>query len=136
MRTTSPRARARSALTALALAAAALLAPAPASSGDPAQVEQGRKIFKDEGCPQCHGFGGKGDGYLLGMLKEPVKMHDWTDAATVQGWTDEYLFEITRQGGEAIGKNKVMLKYGNKLTDEQIRTVVVYARSVMPKPNP
>lgn len=136
MRTTFPRARAHGARTALALATAALLAAAPAGAGDPAQVEQGRKIFKDEGCPQCHGFGGKGDGYLLGMLKEPVKMHDWTDAATVQGWTDEYLFEITKQGGEAIGKNKVMLKYGNKLTDEQIRTVVVYARSVMPKPNP
>ena len=134
MTTKSPRAHARTAL--VALAATALLAAHPADADDAAQVEQGRKIFKDEGCPQCHGFGGKGDGYLLGMLKEPVKMHDWTDAATVQGWTDAYLFEITKKGGEAIGKNKVMLKYGNKLTDEQIRAVVAYARSVMPTQNP
>jgi|GEM_PF-3472157 len=133
MKSTPRRARACAALT---LVGAALLAAVHANAGDAAQVEQGRKIFKDEGCPQCHGFGGKGDGYLLGMLKEPVEMHDWTDAATVQGWTDEYLFDITKKGGEAIGKNKVMLKYGNKLTDEQIRAVTAYARSVLPKQEP
>ena len=118
----------------LALAAAAFFATSRAARADDAQVEQGHKIFKDEGCPQCHGFGGKGDGYLLGMLKEPVKMHDWTDPAANAGWTDDYLFEITNKGGEAIGKNKVMLKYGNKLTDEQIRAVIAFQRSVAAKP--
>ena len=118
----------------LALAAAAFFATSRAARADDAQVEQGHRIFKDEGCPQCHGFGGKGDGYLLGMLKEPVKMHDWTDPAANAGWTDDYLFEITKKGGEAIGKNKVMLKYGNKLTDEQIRAVVAFQRSVAAKP--
>ena len=118
----------------LALTATALLATSGAARAGDAQVEQGHRIFKDEGCPQCHGFGGKGDGYLLGMLKEPVKMHDWTDPAANAGWTDDYLFEITKKGGEAIGKNKVMLKYGNKLTDDQIRAVIAFQRSVAAKP--
>jgi mono/diheme cytochrome c family protein len=130
---TAPRAYARLTLAAL-ITIAALAAAAPAHADDDPRIAQGQKIFKDEGCPQCHGFHGKGDGYLLGMLKEPVKMHDWTDAAANQGWSDEYLFDITKKGGEAIGKNKVMLKYGNKLSDEQIRLVIVYLRSVAAKP--
>lgn len=131
---TASRIRLRAALA--ALSTGALLATGGAACADDAQVAQGQKIFKDEGCPQCHGFGGKGDGYLLGMLKEPVKMHDWTDPAANQAWTDAYLFDITKKGGEAIGKNKVMLKYGNKLSDEQIRLVVAFVRSVAAKPNP
>lgn len=98
------------------------------------QVAEGRKLFKEHGCPQCHGFGGKGDGYLLGMLKEPVKMHDWTSAETMRAFDDAYLFEITKKGGEALGKNKVMLKYAHKLDDAQIRSIVVFARSLAPPP--
>ncbi len=98
------------------------------------QVSEGRKLFKENGCPQCHGFGGKGDGYLLGMLKEPVKMHDWTNAETMRAFDDAYLFEITKKGGEALGKNKVMLKYAHKLDDAQIRSIVVFARSLAPPP--
>ncbi|MBY0279217.1 cytochrome c [Candidatus Binatia bacterium] len=131
---TASGSRARSALC--ALVACALLSASGAAFADDAQIEQGQKIFKDQGCPQCHGFGGKGDGYLLGMLKEPVKMHDWTDPALNQSWTDQYLLDITKKGGEAIGKNKVMLKYGNKMSDEQIRLVIVFLRSVAAKPTP
>lgn len=126
--------RSRLHATVCALAACTLLLARDGARADDAQIAQGQKIFKDEGCPQCHGFGGKGDGYLLGMLKEPVKMHDWTDPALNQSWSDQYLLDITKKGGEAIGKNKVMLKYGNKLSDEQIRLVIVFLRSVAAKP--
>jgi mono/diheme cytochrome c family protein len=112
-----------------------LLALATAARGDDA-VATGHQLFKNEGCPQCHGFGGKGDGYLLGMLKDPVVMHDWTDAATMQRFDDAYLFEITKKGGEPLGKNKVMLKYGHKLSDQQIRDVVAYIRSLTPPATP
>jgi mono/diheme cytochrome c family protein len=115
---------------AFALTAAASLAAIPARADD--RVEEGEKLFKDQGCPQCHGFGGKGDGYLLGMIKEPVKMHDWTAPDTLKGLSDAYLFDITKQGGEPLGKSKVMLPYGHKLSDDEIRTIVVYIRSVAP----
>jgi mono/diheme cytochrome c family protein len=120
------RGRARSLATAVVLGASLAVA---ASSGED-RVAQGRALFKDEGCPQCHGFGGKGDGYLLGMLKEPVKMRDWTDPETMRAFDDAYLFEITKRGGEALGKSKVMLKYSHELTDEQIRDVVAFIRSL------
>lgn len=120
-------------LTAVALLAGCLLAATAVRADD--RVAEGRKLYKEQGCPQCHGFGGKGDGYLLGMLKEPVPMHDWTDAAAMRQYDDAYLFDITKKGGEALGKNKVMLKYAHKLDDAQIRTIVVFIRSLAPAPS-
>jgi len=125
--------RARGALAPCAAALLGALLIASAARADD-QVAAGGKLFKEHGCPQCHGFGGKGDGYLLGMLKEPVKMHDWTSAATMRAFDDAYLFEITKKGGEALGKSKVMLKYGHKLDDAQIRSIVVFARSLSSAP--
>lgn len=112
------------------LVSTAILSVASARADD--QVKAGEKLFKDQGCPQCHGFGGKGDGYLLGMIKEPVKMHDWTAPDLLKGMNDQFLFDITKQGGEPLGKSKVMLAYGHKLSDEEIRTIIVYIRSVQP----
>ena len=122
-------------LRALAATTLLLATSATVARADDA-VATGHKLFKDKGCPQCHGFGGKGDGYLLGMLKEPVTMHDWTDAATMRRFDDAYLFEITKKGGEPLGKNKVMLKYGHELSDPQIRDVVAYIRSLTPAASP
>lgn len=121
--------------TAVTMAAALWLAGSSSGAAND-RLAEGKKLFKDEGCPQCHGFGGKGDGYLLGMLKEPVQMHDWTDAATMQAYDDAYLFEITKRGGEALGKSKVMLKYGHKMSDDQIRAVITFIRSVAAKTPP
>jgi mono/diheme cytochrome c family protein len=115
-------------VAAFALTATASLSAIPARADD--RVAQGEKLFKDQGCPQCHGFGGKGDGYLLKMIKEPVQMHDWTSPDTLKGLSDTYLFDITKQGGEPLGKSKVMLSYGHKLSDDEIRTIIVYIRSV------
>lgn len=121
----------------LALATVVLLGVGVAGvAGADDAVARGKKLFNDEGCPQCHGFGGKGDGYLLGMLKEPAPMHDWTDPATMRELDDTYLFEITKQGGEALGKSKQMLRYGRKLNDEQIRDVIAFIRSLAPPPSP
>jgi mono/diheme cytochrome c family protein len=120
----------RPARDAIAIAAAVWLVLAASAAPADERVAAGRKLFKNEGCPQCHGFGGEGDGYLLGMLKEPVKMRDWTNAEAMRTFDDAYLFEITKRGGEALGKNKVMLKYAHKLDDQQIRTIVVFIRSL------
>ena len=115
---------------ALVLTAATSLSVAPVRADD--RVKAGEKLFKDQGCPQCHGFGGKGDGYLLKMIKEPAQMHDWTAPDVLKAMNDQYLFDITKQGGEPLGKSKVMLSYGHKMSDEEIRTVIVYIRSLQP----
>jgi len=105
----------------------ALLTPPARAAGDAAA---GEALFKKHACAQCHGFQGKGDGYLLPMLKEKPAMRDWSNPAAMDGITDEYMIEITGKGGKAVGKSEIMLKYGQKLTQKEIVDVVAYIRSL------
>jgi len=90
----------------------------------------GEALVKKHACAQCHGVQGKGDGYLLPMLKEKPTMRDWTSAEAMDGVTDEYMIEITEKGGEGVGKSEIMLKYGKKMDRDQIVDVVAYIRSL------
>ena len=55
------------------------------------------------------------------MLKEPVHTHDWTDPRFLKGLSDDDLFAITKQGASRSAKSKVMLAYGHKMSDDEIR---------------
>lgn len=115
--------------TLVACATSLLMAEAANAGGDAAA---GKALYKKHGCAQCHGMGGKGDGYLLPMLKEQPNMRDWTDPAAMDGVTDEYMIEITEKGGEGVGKSDIMLKYGKKMSREEVVDVVAYIRSLTP----
>jgi mono/diheme cytochrome c family protein len=93
-------------------------------------AETGAKLYQGQNCKECHGDKGKGDGFIIPMLKVKVEMHDWTDKATMAGFTDEYLIEITAKGGEAVGKSPAMLSYADKLNAQQIKDIVAYIRSL------
>lgn len=93
-------------------------------------AEAGATVYKAQNCAECHGEKGKGDGYILPMLKVKVPMLDWTDQAALAGMTDEYLAEIIVKGGEPLGKSEVMLKYGDKLNEQQVQDLVAFIRSL------
>lgn len=112
------------------LAAAASLTWLASPAWAAGDASAGEKLYKKHGCPQCHGLQGKGDGYLLPMLKEQPVMRDWTDPEAMDGVTDEFMIEITEKGGEGVGKSEVMLKYGKKMSREEIIDVVAYIRSL------
>lgn len=90
----------------------------------------GEKAYNAQNCKECHGDTGKGDGFIIPMLKVRVEMHDWTDKAIMAVFTDDYLAEITAKGGEALGKSPAMLAYGDKLSEQQIKDIVAYIRSL------
>jgi mono/diheme cytochrome c family protein len=93
--------------------------------------EAGAELYKNVlNCKECHGDGGKGDGFVLPLLKVKVQMHDWTDKAVMSPLTDDYLAEIIIKGGEALGKSEVMLKYADQLTDQQVKDLVAFIRSL------
>ncbi|MDG2308351.1 MAG: cyclic nucleotide-binding domain-containing protein [Candidatus Binatia bacterium] len=104
-----------------------LLAQAAYAAGDAAA---GKTLYNKHGCAQCHGIQGKGDGYLLPMLKEKPEIRDWTAPGAMDGVTDEFMIEITEKGGEGVGKSEIMLKYGKKLTKGEIINIVAYIRSL------
>jgi mono/diheme cytochrome c family protein len=94
-------------------------------------VEAGAKQYKEvQNCKECHGDGGKGDGFILPLLKVKVEMHSWTDKAFMSALPDEYLAEIITKGGEALGKSAAMLEYSDKLNEQQVKDLVAFIRSL------
>lgn len=92
--------------------------------------EAGAALYKQHNCPECHGDNGKGDGFILPMLTVKVPMRDWTAKAAMAELTDEYLAEIIVKGGEPLGKSDVMLKYNDKFSEQQLKDLVAFIRSL------
>ncbi|MBM4268226.1 MAG: cyclic nucleotide-binding domain-containing protein [Deltaproteobacteria bacterium] len=110
---------------------AAILLGASAGSADAeGDATRGQDLYVKQGCPQCHGHTGKGDGYLLSMLKEKPVMRDSSDPKVASELTDPFLIEIIEKGGQPLGKSPIMLKYGHKLTRPQIEDIVTYLRTL------
>ena len=84
-------------------------------------------------CATCHGASGKGDGWTAWLFR--LKVRDLTDAAHMWTLSDDYIFQIIKQGGASLGKPG-MPSWGQELTDREIRDLVVYIRSLAPPPPP
>lgn len=98
---------------------------AGAGSGPRGTVQS---TFQSE-CASCHGANGKGGGWTAWLFR--LKMRDLTDAAYMRTVSDDYLFQIIKQGGDMLGKPG-MPSWGQKLTDREIRDLVAYVRSLSP----
>ena len=106
---------------AAALVALALLSPQGNAAGD---AGKGRAVFRVH-CVQCHGEKADGRGPLAARFNPPPA----NIAATTR--SDDYLLQIVRRGGEAMGRSSVMPRWELELSGEQIRDVVAYLRQVV-----
>ena len=82
-------------------------------------------------CASCHGRSGKGDGWTAWLFR--LKMRDLTDPAYMRTLSDDYLFQIIKQGGASLGKPG-MPSWGQELTDREIRDLAAYTRSLAQPP--
>jgi mono/diheme cytochrome c family protein len=89
-------------------------------------IENGKSLYRRH-CASCHGAGGKGDG---GQALSGGEPSDLTDDKWDTGATDGEIFVAIRDGLSAD-----MLAYKDKLKNVQIWTIVVYLRSLAPKPS-
>jgi mono/diheme cytochrome c family protein len=90
-------------------------------------AEKGKAPFV-QNCAPCHGQSGKGDGAAAAALNP--KPRDLTDKAYMAGLKDEYLIDIVKKGGAAVGKSAVMPPWGAVLKDDQIRDVITFVRTL------
>lgn len=60
-------------------------------------------------------------------------MRDLTDPAYMRTLPDDYLFQIIKQGGASLGKPG-MPSWGLELTDQEIRDLGAYIRSLAGPP--
>ena len=60
----------------------------------------------------------------------PVPIPDLSNPDYMKQLSDGYLFDIIKGGGEAVGKTRLMPPAGRVMTDEAIRDVIAYLRSL------
>jgi mono/diheme cytochrome c family protein len=112
----------------------AVPAPVPVTGGaDPATAEAGAKSYALL-CASCHGATGNADTPMAETLDPRPVAH--SDGNYMNGLSDEYLFRVIKEGGAAVGKSPLMAPWGGTLSDEQIRGVVAYVRTLADPPYP
>ena len=90
-------------------------------------VAKGKAKYQ-EVCAACHGPNGKGDGPAAAGL--PVKPRNHTDGAYMKKLKDQQIFDTIKKGGQAMGKSPLMPPWGGQLSDDQIRDLVAYIRTL------
>ncbi|OGH01006.1 MAG: hypothetical protein A2600_01065 [Candidatus Lambdaproteobacteria bacterium RIFOXYD1_FULL_56_27] len=101
--------------------------PRKASPGeaDAASITKGEVLFKNLGCPQCHGAGGKGMGEDPQFLAYPKLNGQHADYLF---WQMKRILEGTRTNDHA---NKMREKFkAEKITDVELRSLASYLSSV------
>ena len=78
-------------------------------------------------CFACHGATGMGDGPAGKVLKPPPT--NFADKEKMKKLTDDYLFQIIKNGGAKVGKSPLMAPWGGVLKDPQIKDLVEYIRT-------
>jgi mono/diheme cytochrome c family protein len=81
-------------------------------------------------CADCHGANGHGSWRATLFLLRPGNLADPRGLAQI---SDEYLFDLVKDGGAPIGKPG-MPAFGYHFSDEQIREVVRYVRRLSSAP--
>ncbi|MGA1366344.1 MAG: c-type cytochrome [Ilumatobacteraceae bacterium] len=121
-------------LSALATAVAllALGACSSSSSSAPADLSPeaaaGRAISISAGCASCHGEDGSGrvGPKWIGLADSQVTLSD----GTVVTADDAYLYESIKDPGAKKRRGASGIMPANKLTDEEIASIIVYIRAL------
>jgi mono/diheme cytochrome c family protein len=94
------------------------------SERPPAGAPREQRLFV-AACATCHGVDGRGSWRATLFLIRPG---DLTERARMQQHTDQYLFEIIKNGGSPLGRPG-MPSFGH-LSDTDIQALVRYIRSL------
>ena len=121
----------RRALLVLVLAIAAIgvfaagLATLLDTPGPPRGASRGERLFYGL-CVTCHGTDGRGSWRAAFFLIRPGNL---ADGARLGARSDQYLLDIIKHGGAPIGRPG-MPAFGAALSDDEIRELVAYVRSL------
>jgi mono/diheme cytochrome c family protein len=111
----------------LGLAGALLLAPPALAQAERGDADRGVALYRER-CMLCHGGQGEGWDWSKKVEKPPVPVPDLAQVAPER--SDQYLFDVVKEGGEAVGKTRFMPPFGFQLTDAEVWDLVAYMRSL------
>ena len=76
----------------------------------------------------CHGFNADGNGRAARLYNpRPANLR-------ASDKNEQYMLLIIRSGGQAMGRSQFMPPWGAELTDEQMKDLVSYLRSINARP--
>jgi cytochrome c5 len=110
-------------------AKSAASSPSPAAAAADAQAKglaQAKKLYGID-CALCHGA--TGDGKTDVAKDMSLTLADWTDPKSLAGKTDQELTDIIRKG-----KDKMPPEDKSRATDEEVKNLIVYIRSMSKAP--
>ena len=90
-------------------------------------AEKGRELYVEK-CVLCHGSQGQGWDWEKKVAKPPVPVPDLATVAPER--SEQYLFDVVKEGGEAVGKTRFMPPFGFQLSDSEVWDLVAYMRSL------
>jgi cytochrome c5 len=91
------------------------------------EAAQGKRIFHQQ-CVWCHGDSTPaGPSNRSNVTPTPPLFND---GSVLNGESDDFLQNIITLGGSAMGKSAMMPPYGKTLTQEEIRSLIAYARAI------
>jgi mono/diheme cytochrome c family protein len=92
--------------------------------GDP---RRGQELYVEK-CVLCHGGRGEGWDWAKKVARPPVPVPDL--ARVTPKRSDQFLFDIIRDGGEAVGQTRFMPAFGFQLSEQDVWDLVAYLRSL------
>ena len=92
-----------------------------------AEVQETKPLW-DHNCAACHGKEGKGDT----LMGRKLGVKDYSDPKVQSAMKDEEMTKAIKEGVKEDGKQK-MKAFGDKFSDEQIKDLVQYIRSLKSK---
>ncbi|MBU0679154.1 MAG: c-type cytochrome [Verrucomicrobia bacterium] len=115
------------AISLLLIVAGALVVGTQNVGAEDVDVEAGKAKYQMF-CSACHGVTGKGDGVAAAALDPKPANH--SDKELMGAMTDEYIFEVIKNGGASVGKSPMMAAWGAALSDQDLKNVVAYIRTL------
>jgi mono/diheme cytochrome c family protein len=103
----------------------AVLTGVPLFAQPRGDAKRGSELYAEK-CVLCHGGQGRGWDWAAKAEKPPVPVPDL--AAVTGERSDRFLFDVIRDGGEAVGRTRFMPPFGFQLDDGEVWDLVAYVR--------
>lgn len=104
-----------------------LVGPAVLTAQTKGDSKRGEDSYVEK-CVLCHGSHGQGWDWSKRVEKPPLPIPDLTKVVPQR--SDQYLFDIVKGGGEAVGKTRLMPPFGFQLNDGEVWDIVAYMRTL------
>ncbi|MGH7773134.1 MAG: c-type cytochrome [Candidatus Binatia bacterium] len=107
-----------------------LLLSTPLFAQPRGDAKNGRELYMEK-CVLCHGSQGEGWDWTKKVPNPPMPVPDLAQVAPER--SDQFLFDVVKGGGEAVGKTRFMPPFGFQLSDQEVWDLVAYMRSLSGK---